>query len=72
MMLCQIELPWGAQCTGWHVCVNMPSAWRATNSRPPITFGPELLPYTMRHTNRPSGIQHVASFFGVARGNTGR
>ena len=29
-----------------------------------ITFTPGLLPFTMRYTNRPTGIQQVISFSG--------
>ena len=33
---------------------------------------PGLLPYTMRYTNRPTGIQQVISFGGHAPQDTGR
>jgi acyl-homoserine lactone acylase PvdQ len=39
-----------------------PSAWRASATAERITFIPNLLPYTMAYTNRPSGIQQVISF----------
>ena len=39
-----------------------PAAWRASAVPERITFQPGLLPYTMRYTNRPSGIQQVISF----------
>ena len=41
-----------------------PSAWRSDAERERIEFVPGLLPYTMRYTNRPSGIQQVISFKG--------
>jgi acyl-homoserine lactone acylase PvdQ len=41
-----------------------PAAWRADALRERITFAPNLLPYTMRYTNRPSGIQQVIEFKG--------
>jgi hypothetical protein len=41
-----------------------PDAWRADATRERISFAPGLLPYTMRYTNRPSGIQQVIEFFG--------
>ncbi|HEV2875579.1 MAG TPA: penicillin acylase family protein [Thermoleophilaceae bacterium] len=41
-----------------------PNAWRADANRERITFLPGLLPYTMRYTNRPSGIQQVIEFKG--------
>jgi hypothetical protein len=49
-----------------------PSAWRASATAERITFVPGLLPYTMRYTNRPTGIQQVLSFGGHAPGDTGR
>jgi acyl-homoserine lactone acylase PvdQ len=39
-----------------------PSAWRADATAERIEFAPGLLPFTMRYTNRPSGIQQVISF----------
>ena len=39
-----------------------PAAWRANAVPERIRFVPGLLPYTMRYTNRPSGIQQVISF----------
>jgi acyl-homoserine lactone acylase PvdQ len=39
-----------------------PAAWRASAANERITFVPGLLQYTMRWTNRPSGIQQVISF----------
>ena len=41
-----------------------PAAWRSDAVRERIPFVPGLLPYTMRYTNRPSGIQQVISFDG--------
>ncbi|HEX8067257.1 MAG TPA: penicillin acylase family protein [Thermoleophilaceae bacterium] len=41
-----------------------PAAWRADATRERITFSPGVLPYTMRYTNRPSGIQQVVEFRG--------
>ncbi len=49
-----------------------PAAWRSSATAERITFVPGLLPYTMRYTNRPSGIQQVLSFFGHAPQDTGR
>ena len=44
-----------------------PAAWRADANRERITFAPGLLEYTMRYTNRPSGIQQVLEFKGHRR-----
>jgi acyl-homoserine lactone acylase PvdQ len=41
-----------------------PGAWRADAGRERISFAPGLLPYTMRYTNRPSGIQQLLEFKG--------
>jgi len=41
-----------------------PAAWRADANRERIKFLPGLLTYTMRYTNRPSGIQQVIDFAG--------
>ncbi|MGH2988786.1 MAG: penicillin acylase family protein [Solirubrobacterales bacterium] len=41
-----------------------PSAWRADADAERIEFLPGILPFTMRYTNRPSGIQQVISFDG--------
>ena len=49
-----------------------PAAWRADATKERITFVPGLLPYTMRYTNRPSGIQQILSFSGHASTDTGR
>ena len=49
-----------------------PSAWRSDATRERIKFVPGLLPFTMRYTNRPSGIQQVLSFTGHAPADTGR
>jgi hypothetical protein len=59
--------------TAWSITQGSdPSSWRANATRERITFVPGLLPYTMRYTNRPNGIQQVVSFVGAARGDTGR
>jgi acyl-homoserine lactone acylase PvdQ len=39
-----------------------PAAWRADATHERITFVPGLLPFTMRYTNRPSGIQQLITF----------
>ncbi len=49
-----------------------PSRWRSSATAERITFVPGLLTFTMRYTNRPSGIQQVVSFFGHSPANTGR
>jgi hypothetical protein len=49
-----------------------PSAWRASATRERITFVPGLLPFTMRYTNRPTGIQQIVSFSGHSKEDTGR
>jgi acyl-homoserine lactone acylase PvdQ len=41
-----------------------PNAWRADANRERISFAPGLMTYTMRYTNRPSGIQQVIEFTG--------
>ena len=41
-----------------------PNAWRADANRERIKFLPGLLPFTMRYTNRPTGIQQVIEFKG--------
>ncbi len=41
-----------------------PNAWRADATRERISFAPGLLTYTMRYTNRPTGIQQVIEFGG--------
>jgi acyl-homoserine lactone acylase PvdQ len=38
------------------------AAWRSDATAERIKFVPGLLPYTMRYTNRPTGIQQVISF----------
>ncbi|HUO72037.1 MAG TPA: hypothetical protein VMU39_14815 [Solirubrobacteraceae bacterium] len=48
------------------------SAWRWSAIDERITFVPGVLPYTMRYTNRPSGIQQVLSFGGHSPDDTGR
>jgi hypothetical protein len=49
-----------------------PSAWRSDATRERISFVPGLLPFTMRYTNRPTGIQQVLSFGGHSPQDTGR
>jgi acyl-homoserine lactone acylase PvdQ len=49
-----------------------PTAWRESAVPERISFVPGLLPFTMRYTNRPTGIQQVLSFFGHAPADTGR
>jgi acyl-homoserine lactone acylase PvdQ len=49
-----------------------PSSWRSDATRERIKFVPGLLPFTMRYTNRPSGIQQVLSFSGHSPQDTGR
>jgi acyl-homoserine lactone acylase PvdQ len=57
-----------------------PAAWRASATDERITFVPGLLktsptssiPFSMRYTNRPSGIQQVVSFIGHSPQDTGR
>jgi acyl-homoserine lactone acylase PvdQ len=41
-----------------------PTAWRSDANAERIHFVPGLLPYTIRYTNRPSGIQQVLSLTG--------
>lgn len=48
-----------------------PARWHASAAAARITFVPGLLPYTMRYTNRPSGIQQVISFDGHRPGGGG-
>lgn len=49
-----------------------PAKWRASATAEQISFIPGLLPYKMRYTNRPSGIQQVISFHGHAPQDSGR
>ncbi len=46
-----------------------PANWRVSAVPQRIGFIPGLLKYTMRYTNRPSGIQQVISFSGHAPGD---
>ena len=46
-----------------------PSAWHSSATAEEISFVPGLLTYTMRYTNRPTGIQQVLSFGGHAPGD---
>ena len=41
-----------------------PNAWRADANAERIKFLPGLLPFTMRYTNRPTGIQQLIEFNG--------
>jgi acyl-homoserine lactone acylase PvdQ len=41
-----------------------PTGWHSDAQRERIVFVPGLLPYTMRYTNRPTGIQQVITFTG--------
>lgn len=72
---CRREL-WGAMTrAGARLAATQgadPAAWRSDAQRERIKFVPGLLPYTMRYTNRPSGIQQVLSFLGHAPQDTGR
>ena len=45
-----------------------PANWFSSATAEEISFVPGLLPYKMRYTNRPSGIQQVLSFSGHAPG----
>ncbi len=49
-----------------------PSNWRVSAKPERISFVPGLLPFTMRYTNRPTGIQQVLSFSGHSKQDTGR
>jgi acyl-homoserine lactone acylase PvdQ len=49
-----------------------PSAWRSSATNERIKFVPGLLPFTMRYTNRPTGIQQIVSFSGHSAEDTGR
>lgn len=49
-----------------------PTAWHSSATKEEIIFVPGLLPFKMRYTNRPSGIQQVLSFSAHAPGDTGR
>ena len=41
-----------------------PDLWRSDATAERIDFAPGLLPYTMRYTNRPTGIQQLIEFSG--------
>jgi hypothetical protein len=41
-----------------------PEAWKADANAERISFAPGLLPLKIRYTNRPSGIQQLATFTG--------
>jgi len=49
-----------------------PAHWHSSATAERIHFVPGLLTYTMRYTNRPTGIQQILSFFGHAPADTGR
>ena len=67
------RLLWGALNTAGNTLEAQqgpnPAAWRISAVPQRITFTPGLLSYTMRYTNRPSGIQQVISFGGHAPGD---
>lgn len=46
-----------------------PANWSSSATAEEISFVPGLLPYKMRYTNRPTGIQQVLSFSGHAPGD---
>jgi hypothetical protein len=46
-----------------------PAAWHSSATAEDIKFVPGLLSYTMRYTNRPTGIQQVLSFGGHVPGD---
>ena len=46
-----------------------PANWHSSATAEEITFTPGLLPYKMRYTNRPTGIQQILSFSGHAPGD---
>ncbi len=49
-----------------------PAGWHASATAEEIHFVPGLLGYTMRYTNRPTGIQQIVSFSGHTPADTGR
>ena len=49
-----------------------PSHWRVSANPERISFVPGLLPFTMRYTNRATGIQQVLSVSGHSKQDTGR
>jgi acyl-homoserine lactone acylase PvdQ len=73
LKLCR-KLLWGAiNQAGNDLQANQgsnPAAWRESATPERITFIPGLLPYSMRYTNRPSGIQQVISFDGHSPGDS--
>jgi hypothetical protein len=42
------------------------AGWHSSATAERIKFIPGLLPFTMRYTNRPTGIQQIVSFSGHA------
>jgi acyl-homoserine lactone acylase PvdQ len=75
LKLCR-KLMWGAINTAGNELQAQqgpdPSDWLASATAQKIKFIPGILPYTMAYTNRPTGIQQVASFYGHAPQDTGR
>jgi acyl-homoserine lactone acylase PvdQ len=64
---CRADLWAAIEAAGNELAVTQgpdPSAWRADANRERINFLPGLLPFTIRYTNRPSGIQQVIEFKG--------
>ena len=57
---------WGAlQAAGDQLAASQgpdPTSWRADATAERITFVPGLLSFTMRYTNRPTGIQQLITF----------
>jgi acyl-homoserine lactone acylase PvdQ len=49
-----------------------PSNWHSSATAEEISFVPGLLPYKLRYSNRPSGIQQILSFRGHAPADKGR
>jgi acyl-homoserine lactone acylase PvdQ len=47
-----------------------PQAWRSDANREKISYVPGLLPFKLRYTNRPSGLQQIISFSGHAPGDS--
>jgi acyl-homoserine lactone acylase PvdQ len=62
------RLLWGAINTAGNQIAatqgSNPADWHQSATAEEITFVPGVLPYKMRYTNRPTGIQQVLSFFG--------
>jgi len=65
--VCRADLWAAMEAAGAELAVAQgpdPNGWTADANRERISFLPGLLPYTMRYTNRPSGIQQVIEFRG--------